>query len=842
MCVRNTVVGTNRLVMFKKYAFAAVITACSFLSHSQNVGIGVANPGSALSVKGGISIGDTYAEKRAPAGSILIEQSMGIGTDTIDPNVVLDIRSATKGVLFPTMSSSTIQSLTNPPKGLMVFNSDSAGFNFYNGTSWINFALLGPDGPIGAAASLLGGLTGTGSGAAYGASATTLLPVSIGTGTKIFTVPIGMSYRANDRVRISNTSSKYMEGTVTAYVAGVLTVNVDRTVGSGSYTSWSIGIAGDVGATGATGAQGAQGIQGPAGAQGIKGTTGATGATGAQGIQGVAGPQGAQGLKGATGADGADGAQGPQGIQGVAGPAGAQGLKGATGAAGSNGTVWYTGSGVPANGTGVQNDLYINTSNGTYYKKGASTWASQGNLKGATGATGAQGAQGVAGAQGIQGLKGNTGATGATGSTGAAGATGASTQWFSGNGNVGNGQGNVGDWYLRTSNGDVFEKTASNTWTQRMNIMGPAGSGGSGWGLAGNAASNGNFIGTTNSQPLLLKVNNTTSGYIASSDNNTFLGYNPNYGGSGSGNVGIGATSKVYGNTYSIAIGYGAGVQTSSSTAGNIAIGYSADVSGTSANSIAIGASSQTQGANAIAIGRGSNINQPYAMAFGDGAQAQGNSGIVIGKSAYTNSADAVAIGTSAQVQSVSGIGIGKSVYVSGSKAIAIGESAQAQGANSIVIGTGIYNGNANNVMIGNSSVTSVNFSGATTTSQAFMVGTNSTNGNGAYLTKGGTWTNASDRNLKEDIKELNSNDILNKVAGLDITKWKYKGTDEYHIGPMAQDFYAAFNVGTDDKRISSIDPSGVALVAIQALNQKVDEQQKVIEGLTKQLIELKSK
>lgn len=781
--------------MFKKYVMAAVVSACTTFSYSQNVGIGVTNPGSALSVKGGISIGDSFAEKNAPSGSILIEQSMGIGTDTIDPNVVLDIRSATKGVLFPTMSTSTIQGLTNPPKGLMVFNSDSAGFNFYNGTNWINFALLGPDGPIGAAASLLGNITNIGgsSTTAYGANATTVLPVSIGTGTKIFTTPTGLSYRANDRVRVSNTTSKYMEGTVTAYVAGVLTVNVDRTVGSGSYTTWSVGIAGDVGATGATGAQGAQGPAGAAGAQGPQGLKGATGATGAQGVQGPAGTNGAAG------------AQGPQGLKG------ATGATGANGAAGSNGTVWYTGSGNPSSGTGVQNDLYLNTSNGTFYKKGASNWGSSlGNLKGATGATGPQGADGTA------------------------------TRWLSGNGNVGNGQGNVGDWYLRTGNGDLYEKTGNLTWTLRMNIMG--GGSGSGWGLSGTTASNGNFIGTTNNIPLLFKVNNSTVGYIAASDNNTFLGNNPNYGGNGSYNVGIGANSKVYGNSYSVAIGYGAGVQTNGNTQGNIAIGNAADVSGSSAYSMAIGSNSQTQGANAIAMGRAANVNQPYGIAIGDGTQAQGNSGVSIGKSAYTNSADAIVIGTSAQVQGTSGIGIGRTVYVSGTTSIAIGDYARAQANNAMAIGANIYNDKANTIMMGNSSNTSVNFNGASNNSQALMVGTNSTNGNGAYLTKGGVWTNASDRNLKEDVTELNSGEILNKVAKLDVTRWKYTGTDEYHIGPMAQDFYAAFNLGTDDKRISSIDPSGVALVAIQALNTKVEEQERLIQELKAQLLELKAK
>ncbi len=40
----------------------------------------------------------------------------------------------------------------------------------------------------------------------------------------------------------------------------------------------------------------------------------------------------------------------------------------------------------------------------------------------------------------------------------------------------------------------------------------------------------------------------------------------------------------------------------------------------------------------------------------------------------------------------------------------------------------------------------------------------------------------------------------------------------------MAQDFYAAFGVGMDDKHISMVDADGVALAAIQGLNQKLTE------------------
>ena len=57
----------------------------------------------------------------------------------------------------------------------------------------------------------------------------------------------------------------------------------------------------------------------------------------------------------------------------------------------------------------------------------------------------------------------------------------------------------------------------------------------------------------------------------------------------------------------------------------------------------------------------------------------------------------------------------------------------------------------------------------------------------------------------------------------LPITKWKYKGTDEYHIGPMAQDFKTSFNVGVDDKSISTLDPAGISLAALQELIKEIE-------------------
>ena len=103
----------------------------------------------------------------------------------------------------------------------------------------------------------------------------------------------------------------------------------------------------------------------------------------------------------------------------------------------------------------------------------------------------------------------------------------------------------------------------------------------------------------------------------------------------------------------------------------------------------------------------------------------------------------------------------------------------------------------------------------------------------GTAICDGSIWYDSSDRNLKENVESLDSMEVLQRVATLPISKWNFKNrTDTQHVGPMAQDFYAAFGLGTDDKHIAAVDAQGVALAAIQGLNQKVDEKDAKIRQL----------
>lgn len=110
----------------------------------------------------------------------------------------------------------------------------------------------------------------------------------------------------------------------------------------------------------------------------------------------------------------------------------------------------------------------------------------------------------------------------------------------------------------------------------------------------------------------------------------------------------------------------------------------------------------------------------------------------------------------------------------------------------------------------------------------------------GAVYSIGG-FNGSSDRNVKAGFEPVNAQAILEKVVTLPITRWHYTNDSATpHLGPVAQDFHAAFNVGPDDKHISTVDEGGVALAAIQGLNQKLSEQETRLKNKDSEIQELR--
>ena len=119
----------------------------------------------------------------------------------------------------------------------------------------------------------------------------------------------------------------------------------------------------------------------------------------------------------------------------------------------------------------------------------------------------------------------------------------------------------------------------------------------------------------------------------------------------------------------------------------------------------------------------------------------------------------------------------------------------------------------------------------------------------GAVLSAGsGSWSTLSDRAAKDDVQPVDGRTVLDKLTSMPLSTWRYKAQapEVRHLGPMAQDFHAAFGVGEDERHISSVDADGVALAAIQGLNEKVESGKRKaetrMEQLEKENVELKAR
>jgi hypothetical protein len=332
-------------------------------------------------------------------------------------------------------------------------------------------------------------------------------------------------------------------------------------------------------------------------------------------------------------------------------------------------------------------------------------------------------------------------------------------------------------------------------------------------------------------------LNSNTTGI-----HNTAIGFQAlNFNTSGSYNTAIGldALKEDTSGSYNSAIGFEA-LKKNTSGSRNSAIGIDALGNNTTGNdNVASGyltLRSNTTGASNTAYG----TEAMYDNLTGIQNTAVGFSALSYGTIGNYNTA----IGYRAldRTSGDNNTGVGKEALwtnITGTNLTAIGHTAEVTETNltnSTVIGAGARVSASNTVSLGSATVTSWVFgiAGTTTSTIAFQVGSTTANGNGAYLTKGGTWTNASSRAFKENFEEIDAETLLEKVRQLPITKWSYKGTTETHIGPMAEDFKESFQLGLqgDNEHISTLDASGVALKAIQALIQKNKELQQQIDEL----------
>jgi len=159
----------------------------------------------------------------------------------------------------------------------------------------------------------------------------------------------------------------------------------------------------------------------------------------------------------------------------------------------------------------------------------------------------------------------------------------------------------------------------------------------------------------------------------------------------------------------------------------------------------------------------------------------------------------------------------------------------------SVTGGTWSFMLNSNNFVINNVAAGGLKIVAAADNSyriknKATGVETMKVTANGNMAISGILYTGSS-RTIKDNIDTVENSSILTKLDELPVSYWNYKTTnaDDRHIGPMAEDFYELFGLGTSNKYVAPGDLAGIALAAAKALNEKSTIKDDQISKLSKE-------
>jgi hypothetical protein len=228
-------------------------------------------------------------------------------------------------------------------------------------------------------------------------------------------------------------------------------------------------------------------------------------------------------------------------------------------------------------------------------------------------------------------------------------------------------------------------------------------------------------------------------------------------------------------------------------------------------------------------VAGGSNNHATSSLATvggGYGNTASGSDSVVAGGDNNTASNNSAAVGggggntASGNLSTVPG---GNSNLAAGLSSFAAGAFAHANDDNSFIWGDGDRTANSQ----GPNSFT------ALATGGIFFY-FSSINDDHCTLNSTSGWACTSDRNAKEDFRPVDRQALLERLHSIPVPEWHGKGepAEIKHMGPMAQDFYAAFRLGRDNTTIGTTDAQGVAFAAIQGLYDLVKENDTEISGL----------
>jgi hypothetical protein len=383
--------------------------------------------------------------------------------------------------------------------------------------------------------------------------------------------------------------------------------------------------------------------------------------------------------------------------------------------------------------------------------------------------------------------------------------------------------------------------------------------------------------------PLKSKAQGIYSQLGCSTDNCNYILANSNHDTlfycSGSGKIGLGKSTKAYGDL-SIAIGFESraiGIFSATLGRGVLASGDSSTAIGTHATasggtSTAMGDFTTASGNSSTAMGDHTTASGAYSTAMGDRTTASGFASTAMGHYALASNMYSSAIGKSAAAIGDFSTAIGDSVVAFGTESLAMGHLTLAQGMNSIAIGfNSTANGDNSNAMGTNTTAegnysTTLGFNTNTNSSYSLAIGRyNDDNGSPtdwnpdddiftigdgtSYFDRSnllsvkkngdlwiqGSFAETSDIRLKSDIARLEGTiDKIRQLNGINFY-WKDKETmgNEKHIGLIAQDVEKVFpELVGENEGYKTTNYIGLIPVLIEALK----EQQLMIDELQSQL------
>lgn len=283
--------------------------------------------------------------------------------------------------------------------------------------------------------------------------------------------------------------------------------------------------------------------------------------------------------------------------------------------------------------------------------------------------------------------------------------------------------------------------------------------------------------------------------------------------------------------------------------ASSAAMGENTRASGS--NSFAMGLATTASGSESVALGNNGTASAARAFAFNGTASAVG--AVAIGSGAQATGDDALAMGPSSIAGGLASIVIGPSI-ANGNFGVAIGLQNSASGQFSVAIGKNARTANRQgSLVLGDGCAGFSSDSVYPTANNQFVARgcggikmyTNQNLTAGVEVAAGGSgWSAISDVNRKANFKIVDGEDLLQRVQRVPVSTWNYKAQDPTirHLGPMAQDLFAAFQIGESNLMINSIDIDGVNLAGVQALATRTDSLRSQVKTLTADKAALESR